>query len=414
MNAFLARFGITSPARAVKAATVPVCIVCAGYPLVVAPLVAAGIIGSGAFLHLAIPILAPLNLWLLRSSWREHGKPLGLILAWASIPFILAHVAGHLIFGSGDTFALLALIWAGGGLLIAGLAADWWAQRKMAQLGNCSTPEGYWRAVLTGGHPGLRRGRHLLGLLPASPRCRFCNAPFAGPFVSFMALLGKRQSVKNPHFCDDCLTKMPVGGTEIEITLLFADVRGSTTLAERLQPAEFADRMNRFFKAGTDVLVRTDALIDKFMGDEVIGLYMPGFAGPEHARLALQAAREILHATGHADPGGAWVPIGIGVHTGIAYVGALGSEGLVSDMTVLGDAVNVAARLASAAGSGEALISVASCTAAGVDPHYLEARHLQLKGRSEPVSVRVLRAGATKPVPATVPLAATQDNSLDG
>lgn len=94
MKAFLARFGIASPARAVKAATVPVCIVCAGYPLVAAPLVAAGIIGSGAFLHLAIPILAPLNLWLLRSSWREHGKPLGLILAWASIPFIFARSPG--------------------------------------------------------------------------------------------------------------------------------------------------------------------------------------------------------------------------------------------------------------------------------------------------------------------------------
>jgi len=400
MGAFLARFGIRSAAGAVKAATVPMCVVCAGYPLVVTPLVAAGIIGSGAFLHLAIPVLAPLNLWLLRASWREHGKPLGLILASASVPFILAHVAGHLIYGSGDGFALLALIWVGGGLLVAGLLADWWALRKMAFLGSCSTPEGYWRAILTGGHPGLRRGRRLYGLLPRSPRCRFCHAPFAGPFVPLMGQLGKRQSMKNPHFCDDCLTKMPVGGTEIELSLLFADVRGSTALAEHLRPTDFADRMNRFYKAGTDVLIRTDALIDKFMGDEVIGLYVPGFAGPEHAKMALQGAQEMLRATGHTDPDGPWISIGIGVHTGIAYVGALGSEGTVSDMTVLGDAANVTARLASAAAPGEVLISTASCAAAGVDLQDLELRKLQLKGRSEPLNVRVLRAGVTQLVPA--------------
>lgn len=394
MKAWLARFGINSTAGAVKAATIPMCVVCAGYPLIVGPLVAAGIIGSGAFLHLAIPILAPFNLWLLRVGWREHRQPLGLVLAWASIPFILAHVAGHWLLGTGDTFALLALIWAGGGLLVAGIAADWWALRSMARLGSCATPDGYWRAILTGEHPGLRRGRHLFSLLPRSPRCKFCNAPFAGPFVPLMALIGKRQSARNPHFCSDCLAKMPVGGAEIELTLLFADVRGSTTLAEKLRPAEFAERMNRFYKTGTAILVRTDALIDKFMGDEVIGIYVPGFAGPEHASLALQAAKDLLHATGRAGPDGATIPIGIGVHTGVAYVGALGSDGTASDMTVLGDTANVTARLASAAGAGEVLVSIASCTAAGMDPHDLELRNLQLKGRSEPVGVRVICAGA--------------------
>ncbi len=120
MRNLLARFGPMSPAAATKAATVPLCAVCAGYPLVVGPLVAAGVIGSGAFLHIFIPVLAPINLWLLRTSFREHCKPLGLILAAASIPFILAHMAGHFFVG-GDQLALLTLIWAGGGLLVAGL-----------------------------------------------------------------------------------------------------------------------------------------------------------------------------------------------------------------------------------------------------------------------------------------------------
>ena len=259
----------------------------------------------------------------------------------------------------------------------------------------------YWRGIHTGEHPGLRRGRHLLGVLPKGPRCKLCNAPFSGPFVPLMSLLGKWPSRRNPRFCGDCLTTTPVGGAEVELSLLFADVRGSTTLAEQLRATEFAERMNRFFKAGTEALIRTDALIDKFMGDQVIGLYVPGFAGPDHARLALRAARELLRATGHQDRGGPWLPIGVGVHTGIAYVGTVGSEGTVSDVTVLGDAANIAARLASAAGQGEVLVTEQACTAAGVRRDDLERRSLQLKGRSAPVGVRVLRTGAIRLVPAT-------------
>ena len=222
-----------------------------------------------------------------------------------------------------------------------------------------------------------------------------------------MRLLGKGRSSKNPRFCGDCLAKTPIGGAEIELSLLFADVRGSTGLAEQLSPAEFAARMNRFYVAGTDALIRTDALIDKFMGDQVIGLFTPGFAGPEHARLAVRAAQELLRSTGHATPEGPWLPIGIGVHTGIAYVGAVGAGGTVSDVTVLGDAANIAARLASLAGPGEILVSAPACSVAGVDLDGLEQRNLGLKGRGEPVDVRVLPAGAARLAPATPSLSST-------
>jgi adenylate cyclase len=181
-----------------------------------------------------------------------------------------------------------------------------------------------------------------------------------------------------------------LGGAEIELTLLFADVRGSTALAEHLRPTEFANRMNRFYQVGAAVLIRTDALIDKFMGDQVIGLYVPGFAGADHARMAIRAAQELLRATGHADPDGPWLPIGIGVHTGIAYVGAIGSEDAVTDVTVLGDAANVTARLASLAAPGEVLVSTSASAASGIADSELEQRELQLKGRHAPVTVRVL------------------------
>lgn len=182
------------------------------------------------------------------------------------------------------------------------------------------------------------------------------------------------------------------GGTELEISMLFVDVRGSTRMAEGMTPGSFGQLMNRFYKAATDVLIRTDAVIDKLVGDEVIGLYLPLFTGSNHARPAVLAARELLLATGHGEERDPWLPIGIGVHTGLAYVGTVGgAEDTVSDITALGDNVNVTARLASVAGPGEALISEATCAAGGVDLGELESRHLELKGRSEPISARVLR-----------------------
>jgi adenylate cyclase len=137
-------------------------------------------------------------------------------------------------------------------------------------------------------------------------------------------------------------------------------------------------------------MVRTDALIDKIIGDQVAAMYVPGFAGAAHARRALEAAQEILRATGHARPEGPWIPLGAGVHTGTAFVGSVGSAEGTSDITVLGDAANTAARLASSARQGEILISDAAYRAAGSDFGELEKRNLELKGKSEPVLVHVL------------------------
>jgi adenylate cyclase len=182
------------------------------------------------------------------------------------------------------------------------------------------------------------------------------------------------------------------GGAELEISMLFVDVRGSTGMAEGMSPASFGQLMNRFYKAATDVLIRTDAVIDKLVGDEVIGLYLPLFTGPNHARPAVLAAKELLVATGHAEAEGPWLPIGIGVHTGLAFVGTVGgAEGTVTDITALGDNVNVTARLASVAAPGEALISEAAYAAGGVDFGELASRQLELKGKSAPIAARVLQ-----------------------
>jgi len=250
-----------------------------------------------------------------------------------------------------------------------------------------------WREVLLGIHPGLFRRRKLYKLIPSDPRCKFCNAPFHGIGGMLMPLVGRGQYHKNPLFCEMCLNE-EVEGVEVELTMLFADVRGSTALAERMSASEFSQLLNRFYAVATRTLIQSDALIDKLVGDEVIGLYFPAFAGPNHAGAAVHGAHELLHLTGHTRPGGPWLPVGVGIHTGSAYVGLVGSEGGVGDLTALGDAMNITARLSSLAGPGEILVSDAACAAASLDAAQLETRRLELKGRTEPVTVGVLKVGA--------------------
>jgi adenylate cyclase len=136
------------------------------------------------------------------------------------------------------------------------------------------------------------------------------------------------------------------------------------------------------------------AMIDKLAGDEVSGYYVPGIAGEEYAQLSVKAAQDLLKVTGHADPEGPWAPVGVGIHTGVAYFGAVGSRDDMVELTALGDAVNIAARLGSEAGAGEVVISNETAQKAGVDTSVLEKRTVELKGKSEPMDVWVMKVSA--------------------
>jgi adenylate cyclase len=247
-----------------------------------------------------------------------------------------------------------------------------------------------WYRMLTEGEPIPRRLYHIHGWLPSDPRCKICGSPFKGWGGFIMHLMGRDQSRYNPRFCEKCQVFEHPGGAEVPLTMLFADVRGSTTLAEKMSARDFSQLINRFYKIATHVLIQTDAMVDRLLGDEAIGLYIPGFAGPEHPRKAVEAAQELLRLTGHGDSKGPWLPVGVGVHTGPAYVGVVGSEESTADFTALGDNVNITARLASQAGAGEVLISDAAYSAARLDLPDLEHRQLELKGKSEPIGVHVL------------------------
>jgi adenylate cyclase len=254
------------------------------------------------------------------------------------------------------------------------------------------TPEQEWYRMLTEGEPISRPIYHFYGWLPSGPRCKLCGAPFKSWGGFLMHLFGRDQSRYNPRFCERCRVFEHPGGAEVVITMLFADVRGSTGLAEQMNAREFSRLINRFYSVASHVLIQTDALVDRLMGDEAIGLYIPGFAGPEHPRRAVEAAQELLRLTGHRNPARPWIPVGIGVHTGPAFVGVVGGEESTMDFTALGDNVNITARLAASAGTGEILVSDSACSAANLPLENLERRQMQLKGKSEAIGVRVLRA----------------------
>ena len=267
---------------------------------------------------------------------------------------------------------------------------------NLRRLFKVNTVDEMWYKNLTEGNVRWKQYRPFFGKLPSNPRCVNCHRPFAGIGGALLRRLqGVQKSDKNPRMCNGCysFTSQFPGGAEIELTMLFVDVRGSTTIAEKMDTLEFSRLMNRFYEAAINVLVRANAFIDKLVGDEVTALFIPGFTGEEHARVGVEAGQKLLRVTGHGDPGGPWVPVGVGVHTGAAWVGSIaGASGAAADFTALGDNVNIAARLASKAAQGEVIASEATMNAARIETKELEKRDLELKGKSDLVSVRVLHA----------------------
>jgi len=233
------------------------------------------------------------------------------------------------------------------------------------------------------------RLHRFFNILPHDPRCKLCHAPFHGiGGVAVGALYNRKQSSLNPNFCNVCedFAKKFPGGAEVEMSMLFVDVRGSTALSEQMTPMEFQKLINRFFVGSTKSIAEEDGLVEKLAGDAVAAFWGAGFAGQDYVARTIRAAQKIQKVMAQQK-----IPVGIGVHAGVAFFGAMGStEGLVN-ISAIGDEVNTAARIASKAAAGEILVSEPALKAAGIDSSQLESRSLELKGISAPVAVRVMR-----------------------
>jgi adenylate cyclase len=229
----------------------------------------------------------------------------------------------------------------------------------------------------------LYRLRRIMRLIPRAPRCKLCNVPFAGPGRVFK-IAGYGRSRKNPNMCTACFERAPVGGAELDVGVLFADVRGYTSLVESASPEEAAALLAPFYRAARDVLMRNDAVIDKLVGDEVMALFIPLFIAEDPIGKMVDAGIELLEQTVALG-----LDVGAGADFGLAYVGNVGEEE-VKDFTALGDVVNTASRLQAQADSAQLILSERVYEAVRDRFPALEPVELELKGKAEPVSAYVL------------------------
>jgi adenylate cyclase len=178
---------------------------------------------------------------------------------------------------------------------------------------------------------------------------------------------------------------------ELEVTVLFSDIRGFSTLSERLGRREIADVIGRHLQAMAEVVAAHGGTIDKFQGDAVMAVFGAPVPMDDHARCAVGCALEMqerqreLNSSGWGVDGVESLDVGIGLNAGIVMAGAIGGGGRL-EYTVIGDAVNIAQRLQSEASGGEIVASASTVFAAAVeDAEPIGSR--PVKGREEPVEV---------------------------
>jgi adenylate cyclase len=251
-----------------------------------------------------------------------------------------------------------------------------------------------WRGILRGESPlatTQRIGRRAFALVPASLRCKFCNAPFRGSYAGVFGRLGYTPSRKNPRICERCIERAPEGGDQVPLSVLFADVRGYTTLAEKLTSVETTALLHRFYAVTSDALLAHDAILGQIAGDEVMAIFVPGLAGGGYPRRAVDAGVTLLTRLGYGTAG-PWLSVGVGICSGEEYVGNVGGGGF-KDFTAIGDVTNTAARLQASASGGELVMCSATFAALGGAYPNAERQRLQLKGKNASVEAYRINVG---------------------
>jgi adenylate cyclase len=189
----------------------------------------------------------------------------------------------------------------------------------------------------------------------------------------------------------DNATALQLGGETRELTILFSDIRGFTSLSENLDPDALTRLLNDFLTPATDVLLKSEATIDKYIGDAIMAFWNAPLDIADHPRKACLAALRMLEAVDAVNSkAGSALRVGIGLHTGPCCVGNLGSAQRFS-YSAIGDSVNVASRVESLTKQyGVSILATEETRSAAADLAFLEADRVRVVGRQEPVAVHVL------------------------
>jgi len=183
--------------------------------------------------------------------------------------------------------------------------------------------------------------------------------------------------------------ELRLGGEQREVTILFADIRGFTKISEQLSPEAIVKMLNTYLSVVADAVIRNDGIVNKFAGDNIMAIWNAPQSQPQHALLAVKAAWEAqqkLAELKQTDNQPFAVQFGIGINTGIALAGNVGSAGR-SEYTVIGDSVNTASRICSSTPGGEVWIGAETYnqTKDHIQAEQLEPQYV--KGKAAPIIV---------------------------
>jgi len=198
-------------------------------------------------------------------------------------------------------------------------------------------------------------------------------------------------------------SKLRLGGDKKELTVMFSDIRGFTTISEGLPPEELVQLLNEYLTGMTDVVFRYDGLLDKYIGDAIMAVFGAPLSQPDHAARACRAALGMMERLGEfqkkwSAEGKPVLRIGIGINTGDMIVGNMGSE-MRFDYTVMGDSVNLASRLEGINKEYGTSIVIGESTHAQVADRFVcrELDSVRVKGKNHPVRIFELLAEGRRP-----------------